>query len=136
VHQAFWVDVTAKKYDSNSNFRPSFVPIVIAKTAGGVMARLSLLGQDFLWNSSDLFRAQRKFESHPGIRWGFCQDCGTSLLYDCDQALEKIYVTVASLDGPLDREPDSHVSFEEQPAWARAHSMLPKYFGKSENLIK
>jgi hypothetical protein len=78
----------------------------------------------------------RKFESHPGIRWGFCQDCGTSLLYDCDQALEKIYVTVASLDGPLDREPDSHVSFEEQPAWARAHSMLPKYFGKSENLIK
>jgi hypothetical protein len=74
----------------------------------------------------------KKFESHPGIRWGFCSECGTSLFYDCDETPEKIYVTVASLDGPIDREPDRHYSFEEHVSWLKTSDSLPKILGKSE----
>lgn len=77
----------------------------------------------------------KKYESHPGIRWGFCADCGTSLLYDCDASPEKIYITVANLDAPLDREPDAHVSFEESPSWMHRSDDLPKFKGKTEERV-
>lgn len=78
----------------------------------------------------------RTYESHPGIRWGFCGDCGTSMLYDSNETPDKIYVTVANLDGPLDREPDCHVSFEEQPSWMQNSERLPRYLGKTEERIE
>lgn len=77
----------------------------------------------------------RKHTSHPGVRWGFCGECGTSLLYDCDEAPRKVYVTVANLEGPLDREPDSHVSFEEHVPWLRVADDLPTFRGKTEERI-
>lgn len=78
----------------------------------------------------------KKYESHPGIRWSFCADCGTSLLYDYDIAPEKIYVTVANLNGPLDREPDAHVSFEERPDWMHRSETLPRFKAKTDEVIK
>jgi len=77
----------------------------------------------------------KKYESHPGVRWGFCTDCGTSLLCEYDVTPDKIYATVANLDGPLDRSPDSHVSFEEHPRWMQGSDSLPKYRGKTEERI-
>ncbi|MEK7690000.1 MAG: GFA family protein [Bdellovibrionota bacterium] len=76
----------------------------------------------------------KQYESEPSIRWGFFGRCGTSLLYDSDPA-EKIYMTVANLLGPLDREPDSHVSFEEHASWADVGDHLPRYRGKSDERI-
>jgi hypothetical protein len=73
----------------------------------------------------------RKYESHPGVRWGFCSNCGTSLLYDCDDAPDKVYVTVASLCGPLDREPECHFSVEEKAPWIDTKDSLPKFLGKT-----
>lgn len=77
----------------------------------------------------------KKFESHPGVRWGFCGECGSSMLYDSDDTPNTIYMTVASLDGPLDREPDSHVSYEEKPSWLRAMHALPRFKGKTNESI-
>jgi catechol 2,3-dioxygenase-like lactoylglutathione lyase family enzyme len=74
----------------------------------------------------------RKFESHPGVRWGFCGECGTSFYYDCDDAPEKIYVTLASLEGALDRRPDRHYSFEEKAVWLEVRDSLPKVLGKGD----
>jgi hypothetical protein len=78
----------------------------------------------------------RKHESHPGVRWGFCADCGTSLCYEGDDAPGKIYLTAANLDGPLDRAPEGHVSFEEHVSWLRFEDGLPRYRGKSEEVMK
>jgi len=78
----------------------------------------------------------KKYESHPGIRWGFCSDCGTSLLYDCKDAPEKIYVTVANLTGPLDREPGAHISFEEKTTWLDTGDHLPKFHRKTGRRIE
>lgn len=74
----------------------------------------------------------KKYQSRPGVRWGFCSDCGTSLLYDCDSAPEKVYVTVANLTASLDREPDGHVSFEEHVNWLNINDGLPRYKEKTE----
>lgn len=74
----------------------------------------------------------KKYRSRPEVRWSFCSDCGTSLLYDCDGAPEKIYFTVANLDGPLDRFPDCHVRFEEHLPWLNINDGLPRFRQKSE----
>jgi len=44
----------------------------------------------------------------------------------------KRYVPVAVLTEPLDRDPDSHVSFEEHVGWFELDDRLPRCRGKSE----
>lgn len=78
----------------------------------------------------------RRYESEPGIEWEFCDRCGTQLFYECDSEPDKMYVVHAALEGPLDREPDSHVSFEEHAAWAPGlRDDLPRYFAKTDRRI-
>ncbi len=90
----------------------------------------------FIAGEDKLKKYESRIETHQGIRWGFCSDCGTSLLYDCDQAPDKIYITVANLTGKLDREPDSHVSFEEKVNWLSVQDSLPKYREKTDQTIE
>lgn len=77
----------------------------------------------------------KKYNSSPQVRWGFCSECGASLLYDCDYAPEKIYFTVANIKGDLDRKPESHMSFEERVHWFLFKDDLPKYKEKSNERI-
>jgi hypothetical protein len=74
----------------------------------------------------------KKYKSSPKVNWCFCSECGTSLLYIHDEYPEKIYFTVANLTRPLDRGPDSHVSFEERVDWFHTHDQLPKFRAKSD----
>jgi hypothetical protein len=76
-----------------------------------------------------------KFESDPGIRWGFCRECGSSMIYESDDTPEKIYITVANLSGPMDREPEGHVSYEESVPWIHGAEHLPRYRGKTDQRI-
>lgn len=78
----------------------------------------------------------KKYESSPGVKWGFCSECGTSLLYDHDEFPEKTYFTVANLSGPLDRKPDAHVSFEERVQWLHVNDGLPRFKEKSDERIE
>lgn len=72
----------------------------------------------------------RIYPSSPEVVWEFCSRCGTTLFYHSNENSDRTYVTVASLRAPLDRDLESHVSFEEKPAWFDWD--LPRYFGKSE----
>jgi hypothetical protein len=74
----------------------------------------------------------RKYESHPGIFWEFCTDCGTSLFYESNEYPDEIDVVVASLTGPLDRKPNAHVSFEEKVEWIEIKDTLPHCRGKTD----
>ena len=76
----------------------------------------------------------RWFESRPGTRWGFCGECGSSLLYRSEDAPGRIYVTAASFPGGLDRAPESHVSWEERVGWLEP-THLPCYRGKTEERL-
>jgi hypothetical protein len=77
----------------------------------------------------------KRYKSSTYIHWGFCSNCGTSFLYEHDQVPDRIWVTVASLTGPLDRKPDSHVSFEKHVDWFTVNDDLPRYREKSEERI-
>lgn len=79
----------------------------------------------------------RWYRSSPWIRWGFCGECGSHLLYRADAEghpesppLDRVYVSVASLVTPMDRELECHLSYEEKPAWFPVADSLPKYRGK------
>ncbi|MGZ3689760.1 MAG: GFA family protein [Bdellovibrionota bacterium] len=74
------------------------------------------------------------FESHPGVRWGFCGRCGSSLFYQNEELPNRIDVTVAALDGPLDIAPSEHVSFEEKVDWLIVGDHLPRLRGKDTPL--
>lgn len=71
------------------------------------------------------------YKSSRDVTWLFCRNCGSQLFYRSTQAPGRVYVSVASLDGPLDREPDSHVSYEEHVSWLRIADELPRYLGKT-----
>ena len=86
--------------------------------------------------------AVRWYRSSEWILWGSCRTCGSSMLYRADRAghpesprLDRIYVTVASLIDPLDREPDAHVSYEEHVPWLRLTDGLPKHRGKTGETV-
>lgn len=77
----------------------------------------------------------RRYQSSPGVRWIFCENCGTSLLYELAGSPDKIYMTVANLNGALDRLPEGHVSYEEHVPWLKIADGLPKFREKSNEQI-
>lgn len=74
----------------------------------------------------------RDFASSPKVTWSFCGRCGTTLFYRSLATPEKIYITVASLTSPLDRQLESHVSYEEKPAWFDLSPEVPRYYAKTD----
>ncbi len=66
--------------------------------------------------------------SEHGTR-GFCQSCGTSLFCESSRHPEMIDVVLASLDGPIDREPDAHIHFEMHVDWVPLDEKLPRIKG-------
>jgi hypothetical protein len=84
----------------------------------------------------------RWYRSSQWIEWGFCERCGSSLLYRAvgeghpeHPQVDRVYVTAASLDG-LDRSPTAHVSFEERVEWLAIGDELPKRRGKTGERIE
>ena len=77
----------------------------------------------------------QRYRSESGAEWGFCRICGASMFYEIASAPGRIYVTAASLGGPLDRSVDSHVSYEERVSWFDPRDDLPKHKGKTTELI-
>lgn len=81
----------------------------------------------------------RWYDSSEWIRWGFCETCGSSMLYTVkaeghpeSPTIGRVYVAVGSLVDPLDREPSLHVSYDERVSWFHAHDRLPRYRGKTD----
>ncbi|MEW6279272.1 MAG: GFA family protein [Candidatus Eremiobacterota bacterium] len=78
-----------------------------------------------------LHGAPRAYASSARVSWLFCGNCGSSMFYRSTEAPGRIYLTAANLIGPLDREPDSHVSFEEHVGWIERAGELPRFQGKT-----
>jgi hypothetical protein len=85
----------------------------------------------------------RWFRSSRWIRWGFCDTCGSRLLYVADAEghpespkTDRIYVAAACLEGELDRPLEAHVSYEERVPWFDFTDALPKYRGKGVERIE
>ena len=69
---------------------------------------------------------------HPSSDHGtrsFCGRCGSPLFCESSRHPERIDVTLASLEGPIDRAPQAHTYYDCRAAWAEDFEVLPKLGG-------
>jgi hypothetical protein len=56
----------------------------------------------------------------------FCRICGSSLFFETTRSPDTIDVTLASLAGAIDREPQLHVHFDDRVGWIPVADDLPR----------
>lgn len=66
--------------------------------------------------------------SDHGVR-SFCRRCGSSLFFETSQRAGDIDVVLANLHGPIDREPQLHVFFDDRVHWVEMGDSLPRLGG-------
>ena len=71
------------------------------------------------------------YQSSPGVRRGFCQQCGTPLYYEADRAENEIHLYVGVMDRPGDFIPQFHVFCAEQVPGFDVRDDLPRHAGTS-----
>ena len=60
------------------------------------------------------------FESSPGVRRGFCAECGSTLTYESDALPDEIHIHIGALDRPEDFPPHGRPTFSaERLPWFR-----------------
>jgi len=64
------------------------------------------------------------FESSTGASRGFCNQCGSSLLFRSERWPEEIHVAVGCIDGELDRRPEANVFFDTHVNWMQVDSSI------------
>ena len=69
------------------------------------------------------------FASSPGVRRGFCADCGTPMTYESDRHPGEIHVYVSTFDEPDAFVPKLHVFYSERIAWMELEDGLPRFEG-------
>jgi len=69
----------------------------------------------------------RYFSSSPGVRRGFCEQCGSPLTYEADRIPDEIHLYAASLANPSRVTPERHVYVAEQLPWFDTMDALPRY---------
>ncbi len=84
-----------------------------------------------------------RFQSSPGAFRCFCSRCGSAMFTyytpehaDFGGTAGCVYVPVAVLEDPLDRQPSSHISFEERVAWFPFRDELPRFVAKSDQRVE
>ena len=64
--------------------------------------------------------APKLFESSPGVRRGFCGECGSTLTYESADIPDEIHIHIGALDRPEDFPPRGSPAFpEERLPWFR-----------------
>jgi hypothetical protein len=73
-------------------------------------------------------RANRAFfNSSPGVRRGFCKDCGTPLTYEADKFPNETKLYLCTLDDADKFTPTFHVFYAEQVTWFDTADELVRY---------
>lgn len=59
----------------------------------------------------------RWYESSPGARRGFCETCGSSMLFESTRWSGETHVALACLDQEIDRKPQAHAFYGSHVDW-------------------
>jgi hypothetical protein len=82
--------------------------------------------------NSDSFRitvgenSLRWYRSSAPAQRGFCGDCGSSFLFQSERWPGEMHVCLTNLQGPIDREPESHVHYDTHVPWMSLADDLPR----------
>lgn len=74
-----------------------------------------------------LMGQRRFYESSPGVRRGFCGDCGTPLSYEADKFPNEIHLYLSTLDEPEKFPAQFHVFYAERVRWFEIADDLPRH---------
>jgi hypothetical protein len=77
----------------------------------------------------------RYFGSSPGVKRGFCPNCGSPLTYENERMPDEVHLYAASLSSPNDVAPDRHVFVAEQLSWFEVLDELPRYATTSRGAV-
>jgi len=70
---------------------------------------------------------RRIYVSSPGVRRGFCGECGTPLSYEADKFPDEIHLYICTLDDPERFIPQFHVFYAEHVSWFEVADDLPRH---------
>lgn len=77
-----------------------------------------------------------RYLTDTGATRSFCKRCGSTLFYEGPRWPGEIHVALANLEGPIDREPSSHVYVDDRASWWHITDTLPQYGGASGMELK
>jgi hypothetical protein len=77
--------------------------------------------------------APRYFHSSPGVRRGFCENCGSPLTCENERIEGEIHIYAASLLDPNCVSPSCHVFVDEQLPWFEVFDDLPRFATTGRN---
>lgn len=73
------------------------------------------------------------YESMPGVRRGFCCDCGTPLTYDSERYESYMQMYIGTFDEPERLTPLAHVNCSERISWFNTEDQLPRFVGSGDD---
>lgn len=73
----------------------------------------------------------RSYLTDSGATRSFCGQCGSPLFYEGPRWPGEVHVALASLKGPIDRQPAAHVYVDDRADWYPIHDALPQFGGDS-----
>ena len=76
------------------------------------------------------------FQSSQQSRRGFCSNCGTTLFYASTLSPGEVHIALACIEGPVDREPQVHVFYDQHVPWIHIGDGLPRLDTQSQQLEK
>ncbi len=74
-----------------------------------------------------------RFASSASAWRGFCNRCGTTMLFGGERWPNEVHVALACLDGALDRAPSANVYWDVRVPWAEGVEHLTKLGGELGN---
>jgi hypothetical protein len=77
--------------------------------------------------------AMHRYPSSPEAVRTFCRDCGSTMLFEGSRWPDEVHVARACIDGPIDREPQAHVYFDDRADWLDLDADLPRLGGPNGN---
>jgi len=67
------------------------------------------------------------YESSPGVRRGFCSNCGTPVTFEADRYPNEVHIYISTLNEPEYFKPQAHVHYAERISWFDVKDDLPRY---------
>ena len=71
--------------------------------------------------------AYRQYASSPGVKRGFCKNCGASISYQAEKWPDEMHILLGIMDEPQNFTPQAHEFTKAQLAWLHLEDGLPTF---------
>ena len=69
------------------------------------------------------------YKSSAGARRGFCDNCGSTMLFEAERWKDETHIALGCIDGPIDRTPQANSFFDAHVDWIPIDDALKIFSG-------